>query len=153
MTGADYQNLIGYYIVSAYGDRGIKVYPQVTLGKSCIGKSRRIDLLVLHEDSGEAYSIECKYQASQGTADEKIPYALQDMAAMPMAGCLVYAGEGFSKGVLHMLESSEQAAYCLPSADSLRSSSATRELDHLLAMHFRWWDIVVGSKTPMTLPE
>ncbi|MCC6747328.1 MAG: hypothetical protein IT371_06690 [Deltaproteobacteria bacterium] len=29
--------------------------------------------------------------------------------------CLVYAGEGFSPGILHMLAATPIAAYCLPS--------------------------------------
>ena len=67
--------------------------------------------------------------------------------ALPMAGAVAYAGEGFSTGVLHMLEASEIAAYCLP-AEDLARTSPTRELDHLLAMHFRWWDVLVGKKEP-----
>lgn len=33
---------------------------------------------------------------SQG--DEKIPYALQDLEAKWIPGCVVYAGEGWSQG-------------------------------------------------------
>ena len=46
--------------------------------------------------------------------DEKIPYALDDLKALSMAGCIAYAGKGFSKGVLHMLEASPYAAARLP---------------------------------------
>src|SRR5262245_4491864 len=44
------------------------------------------------------------FQDSEGTVDEKIPYALDDLRAPSIAGCIAYAGRGFSKGVLHMLE-------------------------------------------------
>ena len=63
-----------------------------------------------------------------------------------MAACIAYAGEGFSGGVLHMLQASPHAAYCLPSP--ARSKPDTRELDQLLAAHFGWWDVLVENKQP-----
>jgi len=128
-----------------YHSRGITIYREIFAGKSIIGKNRRIDILLVCEETRQAYAIECKYQAGQGTADEKIPYALDDIQAMRMPGCVVYAGEGWSEGVLHMLRASAFAAYCLP-GDPLRPSEATRELDHLLAMNFDWWDVLTGGK-------
>ncbi len=53
-------------------------------------------------------------------------------------------------GVRHMLQASEIAAYCLPD-DELARSSQTRELAHLGAMTFAWWDAVVGSKRTFDL--
>src|SRR4029453_17937669 len=84
--------------------------------------------------------------------DEKIPYSLDDLEAMPMAGCIAYAGKGFSAGVLHMLRASTRAAYCLPVADQGETTADTKELDHLLAMHFGWWDVFVGKKKPVSTP-
>ena len=45
-----------------------------------------------------------------------------------------------------MLEASTHAAYCLPDLGQSKSSLSTRDLDHLLAMHFKWWDVLIGSK-------
>ena len=67
-----------------------------------------------------------------------------------MAGCIAYAGKGFSAGVLHMLRASTRAAYCLPVADQGDTTADTKELDHLLAMHFGWWDVFVGKKKPVS---
>ena len=67
-----------------------------------------------------------------------------------MAGCIAYAGKGFSAGVLHMLRASTRAAYCLPSPDQADTTAETKELDHLLAMHFGWWDVFVGKKKPIS---
>ncbi len=150
MTGHEYADLIASYIVSNYGGRGADVYREVSIGKSIIGKNRKVDILVL--GGGEGFAIECKYQESQGTADEKIPYTLDDLAALQMRGCVAYAGDGFSPGVIHMLEASELAAYCLPTIGSLTPSKSTRELDHLLAMCFGWWDVLVAGKKPFVLP-
>jgi hypothetical protein len=49
-----------------------------------------------------------------------------------------------------MLRASTRAAYCLPVADQVDPSSDTKELDHLLAMHFGWWDVFVGKKKPVS---
>ena len=81
--------------------------------------------------------------------DEKIPYALDDLQALPMAGCIAYAGAGFSAGVLHMLAASPHAAFCLPARGQIESTNETRELDHLLAVHFGWWDVLIGNRPPV----
>jgi len=49
-----------------------------------------------------------------------------------------------------MLQASEVAAYCLPDV-SLAPDNDTRELDHLVAMAFGWWDGLLGEKTPFDL--
>jgi hypothetical protein len=69
---------------------------------------------------------------------------------MRLPGCLAYAGEGFSHGILHMLRASDMAAYCLPRED-LVASDATWQLDHVLAMHFRWWDLLADEKRRLHL--
>ena len=149
MTGGDYANLIGVYLARRFGSRGLKVYREIRVGKSIIGKNRCIDVFCVRESDSRAFAIECKFQDSPGTVDEKIPYALDDLDALPMAGCITYAGRGFSDGVLHMLNASPRAAYCLPFEGQVDSSTDTRELDHLIAAHFGWWDVIVGSKRPI----
>lgn len=146
MTGGEYADLIAAYVSGRFGSRGLTVYREVQVGKSIIGKNRRIDVFCVSQDTRDAFAIECKYQDSPGTVDEKIPYALDDMAALPMAGCIVYAGQGFSEGVLHMLRGAPRAAYCLPASGQTTQSEGTWELDHLMAIHFRWWDVLVGAK-------
>ena len=145
-----YVGLIAAYLEHNYADRKIDVRQQVDLGTSIIGKRRKLDILVVHPPSGKALGLECKYQGVSGTADEKIPYALGDVAAMRIPGCVVYAGGGFSPGVLHMLKSSEDAAYCLPNPRDLgrihthRNDEllSTWQLDHVLAVTFAWWDLI-----------
>jgi hypothetical protein len=148
MTGHEYTNLIADYVLTTFRDRHITVYREVSIGKSIIGKNRRVDILVLHPPSESAFAIECKYQDSSGTAEEKIPYTLANMKSLPMGSCITYAGSGFSDGVLHMLQASEIAAYCNPDPADLKSTRDTQELDHLMALHFRWWDVLVAGKKP-----
>ncbi len=149
MTGAEYANLVAVYVSTRFGARGVKVYREIRVGKTIIGKNRCIDIFCVCDVSNKAFAIECKFQDSQGTVDEKIPYALDDLRALPMAGCIAYAGRGFSDGVLHMLGASPFAAYCLPIPEQLDTTADTRELDHLLATHFGWWDVLIEKKRPV----
>jgi hypothetical protein len=146
VTGAEYANRVAAYVSRRFSPRGVKVYREVLAGKSIIGKNRRLDILCVSEAENAAFAIECKYQESPGTVDEKIPYTLDDLRALPMRGCIAYAGKGFSAGVLQMLRASEYAAYCLPAPGQSDTSPETAELDHVLAMHFRWWDVLVAGK-------
>ena len=149
MTGAEYANLVAGYVSKRFGSRTLKVYREIRVGKTIIGKNRCVDIFCVSEESQKAFAIECKFQDSQGTVDEKIPYALDDLRALPMAGCIAYAGQGFSDGVLHMLAASPHAAFCLPAAGQADTTPDTRELDHLLAVHFGWWDVLIENKRPV----
>lgn len=150
VTGNEYADFIAAYLTHSYGSRGLVIYREVSLGKTIIGKNRRVDLLAVDRHTDRAVVFECKYQASFGTADEKIPYTLSDLAALHVPAFLVYAGAGFSTGVLHMLEGSPIAAYCLP-GENLDPGPSTLELDHLMAMRFGWWSAVLRQKTPFDL--
>src|SRR3954463_8605969 len=150
MTGNEYADLIASYLVKNFSARGVTVYREISLGKTIIGKNRHVDIFVLHGESGSALAIECKYQDSAGTVDEKIPYAIQDMEAMGMPVCLAYAGSGFSEGILHMLAGCPIAASCMPPV-GLEPCRETRELDVAVAMAFKWWDLAVQNKRPFTL--
>ncbi|MBP9088792.1 MAG: hypothetical protein KBG15_21895 [Kofleriaceae bacterium] len=116
------------------GDSEIGVCLDPGIKGSCT-TSRRSSLQIY--SNGKALAVECKFQGTQGTTDEKIPYALQDLEALWLPGCLVYAGEGWSKGVLHTLEASRLAAYCLPTTKG--PSAETKEMDHIIGAVFGLW--------------
>jgi hypothetical protein len=160
MTGHEYKQLVARYVAAAYGARGVDLYDEVTVGTSILGKPRRIDVLAVERgERRRALAIECKYQDSLGTADEKIPYALRDLEALRMPAVVVYAGSGFSEGVLYLLKASPLAAYCLPD-ESLRPIARSRsaeaahagtwQLDHVIAQTFGWWDVLLGDKQPLS---
>jgi hypothetical protein len=146
----EYRDLIAAYLDVNYSPKGIVVYTEVSLGKTIIGKNRKLDVLALRKTDQRALALEAKYQEVQGTTDEKIPYALQDLEALWIPGCLVYAGPGWSKGVLHTLEGSRRAVHCLPSSPDLARTNATRELDHILAAVFGLWDQVIPEERLFT---
>ena len=149
MTGSEYASAVAEYVARRFAGRDLKVYREVKVGKTIIGKNRSIDVFCICAKTNKAFAIECKYQDSQGTVDEKIPYALDDLQALPMAGCIAYGGRGFSDGVQHMLAASRHAAFCLPAHDQGGSTPETRELDHLLAAHFGWWDVLIDGRRPV----
>ncbi len=152
MKGNGYSDWIAEYIVSNFGERSISVYREVSIGKSIIGKNRRVDVLIVDEKNNKAIAIECKYQATTGTVDEKIPYTLNDAKAMQMDAYVAYGGSGFSKGVIHMLEASELACHAEPSEENILiydRTKNTHELDQILAMRFGWWDIFTIGKVPI----
>ena len=143
MTGNQYRDLIAGYIYRSYAPFGLLVYTEISLGKTIIGKDRKIDVFVVRSSDQRAIALECKYQDSQGTTDEKIPYALEDLAALWLPGCLVYAGGGWSAGILHTLAASPLAAYCLPDPTTAARTAETRELDHVLSATFGLWDMIL----------
>ena len=147
LTGNQYADLVAAYLVEVYGPKGLTIYREVSLGKTIIGKNRRVDVFCLHEESGVALALECKYHSTSGTVDEKIPYAINDLRAMHIPAWIVYAGDGFSPGVLHMLAGCDVAASCLPD-QTLMPTATTRELDHVIALTFRWWDVILEKKSP-----
>jgi hypothetical protein len=73
----EYRDLIAAYLDVNYSPKGIVVYTEVSLGKTIIGKNRKLDVLALRKADQRALALEAKYQEVQGTTDEKIPYALQ----------------------------------------------------------------------------
>ena len=173
MEPAKYRDLIAQYIVRNFSSRGVGVYTEVNLGTSVIGKRRRVDLVVLVRPAliqvespasstdwardAKCLAIECKFQDVSGTADEKIPYALEDLSSLRVPGCLVYAGKGWSEGVLHLLRSHHLAAFCHPRKSLQRAGlkkgdsvdAGTWQLDHVLAATFGWWDLVLDPKKRM----
>ena len=144
MDGHQYKRAIAAYIHHNYASHGLVLYLEVPLGKTIIGKKRKIDVFVLRPSDQKALALECKYQEGQGTTDEKIHYALADLASLWVPSCLVYAGRGWSTGVLHTLEAARLAAHCSPDLKTYARSNATRELDDVLATTFGLWELVLA---------
>ncbi len=69
---------------------------QFRCGRRIWGAERKIDVVVTEPTLRKRLGIECKAQDSKGTAEEKIVATIQDMDAWPIAGLLVFTGEGFS---------------------------------------------------------
>jgi len=89
---------------------GLEVRQQVKVGRRVWGAERKIDL-ILRDASGRRLGIECKYQGSSGTAEEKIPAVIKDIEAWPIDGLVVFHGAGFSENMKAFLLSTGKAVY------------------------------------------
>lgn len=83
-------------VVRKAGELNLDVREQFKCGRRIWGAERRIDVIVTEPISRKRLGIECKAQDSKGTAEEKIVATMQDMDAWPIAGLLVFSGDGFS---------------------------------------------------------
>lgn len=75
---------------------GLEAEIEVAVGRRIWGAKRRIDVVLRHADTRRSLGVECKYQKSQGSAEEKIAGTISDIRAWPIRGIVVFAGEGFS---------------------------------------------------------
>ncbi len=135
MTGAEYANLVAFYVARRFESRGLKAYREVRVGKTIIAKNRCIDILCVGDNGQKAFAIECKFQDSQGTVDEKIPYALDDLQALPMAGCIAYAGSRLlGRRAAHARRLA--ARRVLPARSWGRSSQRTTRVSSTICLRF-----------------
>ncbi|MHB1846481.1 MAG: PD-(D/E)XK nuclease superfamily protein [Deltaproteobacteria bacterium] len=88
---------------------GLEVREQVRVGKRIWGATRCIDIVLTHLGDRRRLGLECKFQGTSGTAEEKIPTTLQDIAAWPIPGLVVFDGEGFSGHMRSFLLASGRA--------------------------------------------
>ncbi len=91
---------------------GLESRQQFRAGKRIWGAERRIDVILTHPLSRVRLGIECKYQGTGGSAEEKIPTTLQDIASWPIPGIVVFSGDGFSPNMRAFLLASGKAV-CL----------------------------------------
>jgi hypothetical protein len=96
--------------VAEQGDRlGLEVTEQFRVGRRLWGAIRKIDVILTHPQTRKTLGIECKCQSVSGTAEEKIPSTIQDIAAWPIPGIVVFSGEGFSENMKNYLIASGRA--------------------------------------------
>jgi hypothetical protein len=88
---------------------GLEAREQFRAGRRIWGAERRIDVVLTDPQTRKRLGLECKYQGSPGTAEEKIPTTLQDIAAWPIPGIVVFSGEGFSPHMRSFLIASGKA--------------------------------------------
>ncbi len=82
---------------------------QVRVGRRLWGAERIIDLVITDTASRRTLGIECKFQQSRGTAEEKLPSVVADIAAWPIPGIVVFDGPGFSSNLRQYLYSTGKA--------------------------------------------
>jgi len=101
-SGAEFKEELLRYIESWGED--IEVLQEKPVGWRYVGTPRKLDIILRH---GSRYlGIEAKYQASQGTADQKLIYTLEDAKASPIPVLVVFAGRGIKQDIRAKLISS-----------------------------------------------
>ena len=96
--------------VAAIG-RGLdlQVRRQVKVGRRIWGAERHIDVVLTESELRRSLGIECKWQGSRGTAEEKIPATIEDISAWPIQGIVCFAGPGFTTNMRSFLIASGKA--------------------------------------------
>ena len=96
--------------VAALGEGlGLTIEKEVVVGRRIWGSRRRIDVVLKHPETRISLGVECKYQSTPGTAEEKIAATIQDINAWPIRGIVVYSGIGFSDNMKSFLLSTGKA--------------------------------------------
>jgi hypothetical protein len=96
-------------VVRLAQDLGLLTCEQYRCARRIWGAERFIDVVLTHPDSRRRLGLECKYQGTPGSAEEKIPAVIQDIAAWPIPGLVVFSGSGFSANIRSFLISSGRA--------------------------------------------
>lgn len=105
VSGKDLQNK-----VIEIGEKlGLLCESEVMVGRRIWGARRRIDVVLKHAETRVSLGVECKFQGTPGTAEEKIPATLEDIKAWPIRGIVVYHGQGFSPNMRYFLLSTGMA--------------------------------------------
>lgn len=87
----------------------LDVYTQVRVGRRLWGAERTIDVILTHAEQRKSLGIECKFQDTRGTAEEKIPATIEDIRAWPIPGLVVFEGAGFTPNMRTYLISTGKA--------------------------------------------
>ncbi len=113
MPGRARANTSGKGLVAQTRDLAVKLgldtQPEVRVGRRLWGAVRRIGLVVRDPVTRRTLGIECKAQESAGSAEEKIPATISDIAAWPIPGIVVFSGAGFSVNMRQYLISTGKA--------------------------------------------
>jgi len=96
-------------VVQMANELGLATHEQVRVARRIWGAIRHIDVVITHPQTRKTLGVECKYQSVPGTAEEKIPSVINDIAAWPIPGLVVFAGAGFTDNMRLFLISTGKA--------------------------------------------
>lgn len=91
VSGSDFRDAIVDYI-NAWGEN-TETLIEVNIGARFIRTPRRIDIVIRNKENNKCVGIECKVQFTDGTAYEKLSYALDDCMSAPIPAIIAFAGE------------------------------------------------------------
>lgn len=88
--GSAFRDAIVDYINS--WNESLEVLIEVNVGARFIGTPRRLDVVIRNKDNNKYIGVECKVQFTDGTAYEKLSYALDDCISAPIPAIIAFAG-------------------------------------------------------------
>jgi hypothetical protein len=88
---------------------GLEVREQFKVARRVWGAERKIDIILKDPKTSKTLGVECKYQGGGGSAEEKVPATIQDIAAWPIEGIVVFSGDGFTSNMKSFLISTGKA--------------------------------------------
>lgn len=78
---------------------------QCIIGKNIYGKQRRVDFILYHPRLwAGCLVVQCKWQASSGSVDEKYPFEVLSIEMGEFPTIIVLDGNGYSAGAKQWLE-------------------------------------------------
>ena len=107
-------------VVALAQSLGLKAETEVKAARRLWGQRRYIEVGVTDEKTGKRLGVECKFQATAGTAEEKIPATIQDIVHWPIPGIVVIDGEGFSTNMQGYLMSTGKVVWLAELEEWLR---------------------------------
>lgn len=95
-TAVQSGNALKQQVAALARQLGLKADMEVKAARRLWGQRRYIDVVITDQNSGKRLGVECKFQSVPGTAEEKIPAVIEDIAHWPIPGIVVIDGKGFS---------------------------------------------------------
>lgn len=96
-------------VIDAGKALGLETSKEVYVGRRLWGAKRMIDVVLTHPATRQRLGVECKYQGTGGSAEEKIPSTIEDIRSWPIQGIVVFSGAGFSANMKAYLLSTGKA--------------------------------------------
>ena len=107
-------------VVELAGKLGLNTRVEVRCARRIYGGMRVIDIVISQPATGKVLGVECKYQETPGTAEQKIVATIQDIAFWPIPGIVVIDGPGFSEHMQGYLLSTGKVVWLNELEDWLR---------------------------------
>lgn len=103
---------------------------QCEIGNDIYGKRRRVDFILYHPQRWPScLVIQCKWQASPGTVDEKYPFEVLSIKMNEYKTIIVLDGGGYSKGAEQWLKAQagkDKLLYVFDQGEFQRFASRSR---------------------------
>ena len=150
MTGTEYANLVASYVSRRFGARALKVYREIRVGKTIIGKNRCIDIFCVARRLAEGVRdrVQVPGQPGHGGREDSVRARRPARAADGRLHRL--RGPGLlRRRAAHARRVAPRGVLPAGRLARPRRRTDTRELDHVLAVHFGWWDVLIEKKRPV----